>query len=198
MKKKIMALMISLMTIPTFAFAQKNKVYVGAEYTKNTINTGITNVSSNLDEKDNGYAIFVGTEVNKNLDVEFSYNDFGKASLSGVSGNQFRYQGVLYQFNQAATIYEEAKSFGLAIKPKAEITKNVDALVILGVHRWDAKLGVNGTTANGEVTETGSDFFYGLGAKANFDNLSVGLNYTQYKFDSDKVKSWGLRASYNF
>ena len=197
-KNKIIALVISLIAIPTFAFAQKNKVYVGAEYTHNKINTGITNVSSSLDEKDNGYSIFLGTEINKNLDIEISYNDFGKASISGVSGNQFRYNGTLYQFNQTASISEEATSYGLALRPKIDISKNLDLVGILGVHRWDANLDVVGTTTNGSASETGTDLFYGLGVKANFDNLSVGLNYTEYKFDSDKVKSLGLRASNSF
>jgi hypothetical protein len=190
--------MISLIAIPTFAFAQKSKVYVGAEYTHNKINTGITNVSSSLDEKDNGYSIFLGTEINKNLDIEIAYNDFGKASLSGVSGNQFRYNGTLYQFNQTATISEEATSYGVALRPKAEISKNVDLVGILGLHRWDAKLSAATVTDRGSVSETGTDLFYGLGVKANFDQFSVGLNYTEYKFDSDKVKSLGLRASYSF
>jgi hypothetical protein len=197
-RNKIIALVISLIAMPTFAFAQKSKAYVGAEYTKNSINTGITNVSSTLDEKDNGYLIFIGTEVNKNLDVELSYNDFGKASISGVSGNQFRYNGTLYQFNQTASISEEATSWGLALRPKAEISKNIDVLGIIGAHRWDAKLNVNGTTTNGSVSDTGWDLFYGLGLKANFDQFSVGLNYSIYKIDSDEVKSWGLRAAYTF
>jgi hypothetical protein len=197
-RNKIIALMISLIAIPTFALAQKSKAYVGAEYTKNKINTGISNVSSTLDEKDNGYSIFLGTEVNKNLDVEISYNDFGKASLSGVNGNQFRYNGTLYQFNQTATISEEATSYGFALRPKMDISKNVDLVGILGVHRWDAKLNVAATTTGGSVSETGTDLFYGLGVKANFDQFSVGLNYSIYKVDSDEIKSWGLRAAYTF
>jgi len=197
-RNKIIALVISLIAIPTFALAQKSKVYVGAEYTHNKINTGVTNVSSSLDEKDNGYSIFLGTEINKNLDIEIAYNDFGKASLSGVSGNEFRYNGTLYQFNQTATISEEATSYGIALRPKAEISKNVELVGILGIHQWDAKLNVAATTTGGSASSNGTDPFYGVGVKANFDNLSVGLNYTEYKFDSDKVKSLGLRASYSF
>jgi hypothetical protein len=87
LRNKIIALMISLIAIPTFAFAQKNKVYVGAEYTKNTVDTGVSVGTATLDEKDNGYALFIGTEVNKNFDVEFSYNNFGEASVSGNNGS---------------------------------------------------------------------------------------------------------------
>ena len=197
-RNKIIALMISLIAIPTFALAQKSKVYVGAEYTNNKINTGVSNVSSSLDEKDNGYSIFLGTEVNKNLDVEISYNDFGKASLRGVEGNQFRYDGTLYEFLETASVSVEATSYGFALRPKMDINKNVDLVGILGLHRWDAKLSAATVTDRGSISDTGTDLFYGLGVKANFDQFSVGLNYSIYKVDSDEIKSWGLRAAYAF
>ena len=79
-----------------------------------------------------------------------------------------------------------------------DISKNVDLVGILGVHRWDAKLNVAATTTGGSVSETGTDLFYGLGVKANFDQFSLGLNYSIYKVDSDEIKSWGLRAAYTF
>jgi hypothetical protein len=197
-RNKIIGLMISLVAMPTFAFAQKDKTYIGAEYTNNSINSGISNVSSNLDEKDNGYAIFIGSEVNKKLDVEIIYNDFGKASISGVNGSQFRYEGTLYTFNQTESMSQEGTSWGFAFRPKAEITKNLDVVGILGAHKWKVKTNINGTTTNISESETGWDFLYGLGVKANYDQFSVGLNYRIYKVDSDEIKSWGLRAAYAF
>ena len=62
-------------------------MYIGIDYLNNTIDTGITNISSNLDEEDSGYSLYAGLPLNENLDFEVSYNDFGEASLSGVSGN---------------------------------------------------------------------------------------------------------------
>ena len=43
-RNKIIALIISLIAMPTFAYSQA-KYYVGAEYNKNKINTGISNIS---------------------------------------------------------------------------------------------------------------------------------------------------------
>ena len=196
-RNKIIALMISLIAMPTFAYSQA-KYYVGAEYNKNKIDTGISNVSSRLDEEDNGYSIFFGLPINKDFDVEISYNYFGEASLSGVSGNQFRLNGTLYEFNQTATIKAEAKSYGIAVKPKLNINKNLDLVGTLGAHRWDVDANVKGTTTSGSGSDDGVDLFYGVGLKANFNNISVGVNYNIYKLDSEEVKSMGLRVSAAF
>jgi hypothetical protein len=196
-RNKIIALMISLIAIPTFAYSQA-KYYVGAEYAKNKIDTGISNVSSKLDEKDNGYSIFIGSSMNKDFDVEVSYNNFGEASLSGVTGNQFRYGGTLYEFTGAGTLKAEATSFGIAVKPKLNINKNFDLVATLGAHRWEQELTASSTSGKATESDDGIDLFYGVGLKANFDTISVGLNYNIYKLDSDDVKSMGIRVSAAF
>ena len=81
--------------------------YVGIDYLNNKIDTGITNISSTLDETDSGYSLFYGTEFTENLDIEASYQDFGEASLSGVNGNQFKVDSTTYQFNATATLYSK-------------------------------------------------------------------------------------------
>ena len=199
-RNKIIALMISLIAIPSYAFAQKSKMYVGAEYTKNTIDTGVTVGTATLDEKDSGYALFIGTEVDKNFDVEFSYNNFGEASVSGNNGSTFNVNGTAYQFTAAgAKLAAKADSFGLALKPKLTLGQNVDLVGTLGYHKWESKLTASvSNISGGSITEDGYDFFYGIGIKANFQNFSAGLGYNIYKLDSEDVKSLGLRAAYTF
>jgi hypothetical protein len=196
-RNKIIALMISLIAMPTFAYSQA-KYYVGAEYTKNKIDTGISNISSTLDEEDNGYSIFFGSPINKAFDVEVSYNNFGEASLSGVNGNQFRYGGTTYVFTGAGTIKAEATSFGVAVKPKLNINKNFDLVATLGAHRWESDLTASSTSGKATETDEGIDLFYGVGLKGNFDTFSVGLNYNIYKLDSEDVTSMGIRVSAAF
>jgi hypothetical protein len=183
--------------MPTFAYTQA-KYYVGAEYTKNKIDTGISNVSSRLDEEDNGYSIFFGSPINKDFDIEVSYNNFGEASLSGVTGNQFRYGGTLFEFTGAGTIKAEATSFGIAVKPKLNINKNFDLVATLGAHRWESDLTASSTSGKATETDEGIDLFYGVGLKGNFDTFSVGLNYNIYKLDSEDVTSMGIRVSAAF
>jgi len=196
-KNKIIALMISLIAMPTFAYSQ-TKYYVGAEYAKNKIDTGISNVSSRLDEEDNGYSIFFGSPINKDFDVEVSYNNFGEASLSGVTGNQFRYAGTLYEFTAAGTVKAEATSFGIAVKPKLNINKNFDLVATLGAHHWESDFTASSTDGRATLTDDGVDLFYGVGLKGNFDTFSVGLNYNIYNLDDDEVKSMGIRVSAAF
>ena len=196
-KNKIIALMISLIVMPTFAYSQA-KYYVGAEYTKNKIDTGISNISSSLDEKDNGYSIFIGSSINKDFDIELSYNNFGEASLSGVEGNEFSYGGTDYIFTDAGTLKAEATSFGIAVKPKLNINKNFDLVATLGAHRWESDLTASSTSGKESVTDDGIDLFYGVGLKGNFDTFSVGLNYNIYKLDSEDVTSMGIRVSAAF
>jgi hypothetical protein len=197
---KIIALMISLIAIPSYAFAQKSKMYVGAEYTKNTIDTGVSVGTATLDEKDSGYSLFIGTEVDKNFDVEFSYNSFGEASVSGNNGSTFNVNGTAYEFTaDGAKLAAKADSFGLALKPKVTLGQNLDLVGTLGYHKWESKLTASASNiSGGSITEDGYDFFYGIGIKANFQNFSAGLGYNIYKLDSEDVKSWGLRAAYTF
>ena len=99
---------IAIILCTTLFSAQSLKAestYVGIDYLNNKIDTGITNISSKLDETDSGYSLFFGTEFTENLDLEYSYQDFGEASLSGVSGNQFKIGSTTYQFNATATLY---------------------------------------------------------------------------------------------
>jgi hypothetical protein len=196
-RNKLIALVISLIAMPTFANSQA-KYYVGAEYTKNKIDTGISNVSSKLDEEDNGYSIFIGSSINKDFDIELSYNNFGEASLSGVNGNEFSYRGTDYTFTDTGTIKAEATSFGIAVKPKLNINKNFDLVATLGAHRWESDLTASSAGTKDSTTEDGIDLFYGVGLKGNFDTFSVGLNYNIYKLDSEEVKSMGIRLTAAF
>ena len=173
-------------------------VYVGIDYLNNKIDTGITNISSSLDETDNGYSIYGGLNVNPNLDLEFSYQNFGEASLSGVSGNQFSYAGTTYQFTRTATITAEATSIGFAAKPKHKINENAEIYAKIGLHSWDSDLDVAAGTASGSVSDSGTDLFYGLGVQANFENLSARLGYSMYKLDDEDVSSINAGLSFKF
>jgi len=203
-RNKIIALTVSLMFLTTFAFAQK-KAYFGAQYTENKINTGISNISSNLDEKDNGYAIFLGTEITPNLDIELIYNDFGKASLGGNVGNRFSYQGTTYQFTANANIEVKATSLGIALKPKYQFDPHFNIGATLGAHRWSGETSVSNSSAGtlNSSKDHDNDWFYGIAANYVNENFTVGLNYTIYNANTnvaqiDEIKSIGLRAAYRF
>ena len=172
--------------------------YVGIDYLNNKIDTGITNISSKLDETDSGYSLFYGAEFTENLDVEASYQDFGEASLSGVSGNQFKIDGTTYEFNATATLYSKASSWGMAAKPKMNLSDNVTAYGKLGVHKWKSTFGVSSTTVTASEDEDGTDVYFGGGIELSFDNLIGRVGYTSFDLDGDKIQSTNIGLALKF
>ena len=136
--------------------------------------------------------------VNENLDIEVSYQDFGEASLSGVNGNQFRVGSTTYQFTTTATIALDANSFGIAAKPKYKINDNISVYGKLGLHNWESTLSVNAATGSGNISEDGTDIFYGAGIQANYNNLSARVGYTIYDLDGEDVESINVGLAYRF
>ena len=172
--------------------------YVGIDYLNIKIDTGITNISSKLDETDSGYSLFYGAEFTENLDVEASYQDFGEASLSGVSGNQFKIDGTTYEFNATATLYSKASSWGMAAKPKMNLSDNVTAYGKLGVHKWKSTFGVSSTTVTASEDEDGTDVYFGGGIELSFDNLIGRVGYTSFDLDGEKIESTNFGIALKF
>ena len=172
--------------------------YVGIDYLNNKIDTGITNISSKLDETDSGYSLFYGAEFTENLDVEASYQDFGEASLSGVSGNQFKIDGTTYEFNATATLYSKASSWGMAAKPKMNLSDNVTAYGKLGVHKWKSTFGVSSTTVTASEDEDGTEVYFGGGIELSFDNLIGRVGYTSFDLDGEKIESTNFGIALKF
>ncbi len=193
-------LLITILSISFFLTQslRAEGIYIGIDYLNNKIDTGVTNISSNLDEKDTGYSLYAGMPINENLDIEVSYQDFGEASLSGVSGNQFKYGSTTYQFTTTATIAAEANSYGIAAKPKYNINDNITVYGKLGIHSWESTLSVNAATGSANVTEDGTDIFYGAGIQVAFNNLSARVGYTIYDLDGEDVDSINAGLAYKF
>ena len=172
--------------------------YVGIDYLNNKIDTGITNISSTLDETDSGFSLFYGGEFSENLDIEASYQDFGEASLSGVSGNQFKVGSTTYEFNATATLYSKASSWGIAAKPKMNLSDNVTAYGKLGIHNWKSTFGITSTTASASADDKGTDVYFGGGLELNYNNLIGRIGYTSFDLDVEKVNSTNFGLALKF
>ena len=197
MLKKIITFFSALFLL-CFQSVKAEEMYVGIDYLKNSIDTGITNISSNLDEDDEGYSLYAGWPINENLDIEASYQDFGEASLSGVSGNQFKYNGTTYEFNATATLAASVTSFGFAAKPKFEISYGVMWYGKLGVHNWKSEFSITSTTATASADEDGTDIFVGAGIQVSLENLNGRIGYSKFDLDGDYVDSINIGVSYSF
>ena len=172
--------------------------YVGIDYLNNKIDTGITNISSTLDESDSGYSLFFGGEITENLDLETSYQNFGEASLSGVSGNQFKVGSTTYEFNATASLSVKSSSWGAAAKPKMNLNDNVTAYGKLGIHNWKSTLGVSSTTVTASEDDKGTDVYFGGGIELNYNNLIGRVGYTSFNLDGDKIQSTNIGLALKF
>ena len=195
--KKIFAIILC-MTLFSAQSLKAESSYVGIDYLNNKIDTGITNISSKLDETDSGYSLFYGTEFTENLDIEASYQDFGQATLSGVSGNQFKVGSTTYEFNATATLYSEASSWGVAAKPKMNLNDNVTAYGKLGIHKWKSTFGVTSTTATASEDQDGTDVYFGGGLELKYNDLIGRIGYTSFDLDGEKINSTNFGLALKF
>ena len=177
---------------------KSEEAYIGIDYLNNEIDTGITNISSTLDEKDSGYSLYAGMPMSDTMDIEVSYNDFGEASLSGVSGNQFSLDGTTYEFNATATLAVKASSIGVAAKQKVELSEGVMLYGKVGIHQWDSELSIASTTATANADENGTDVFYGAGLELSISNLKGRIGYSLYDLDGEDIDSLNIGFIYNF
>ena len=195
--KKLLILLFTF-SLLSFQSVKSEEFYIGIDYLNNEIDSGITNISSTLDEKDNGYSLYAGMPISDTMDIEVSYNDFGETSLSGVSGNQFIYEGTTYEFNATATLAVKASSMGVGVKQKYELSEGVMLYGKLGVHQWDSELSIASTTATANADEDGTDVFYGVGLEVNLAKLKGRVGYSMYDLDGEEVDSINVGFSYNF
>ena len=195
--KKLVILLFTF-SLLSFQSVKSEEFYIGIDYLNNEIDSGITNISSTLDEKDNGYSLYAGMPISDTMDIEVSYNDFGESSLSGVSGNQFIYEGTTYQFNATATLAVKASSMGVGVKQKYELSEGVMLYGKLGVHQWDSELSIASTTATANADEDGTDVFYGVGLEVNLAKLKGRVGYSMYDLDGEEVDSINVGFSFNF
>jgi len=195
---KKLAILLFTFSLLSFQSVKSEEFYIGIDYLNNEIDSGITNISSTLDEKDNGYSLYAGMPISDTMDIEVSYNDFGESSLSGVSGNQFIYEGTTYEFNATATLAVKASSMGVGVKQKYELSEGVMLYGKLGVHQWDSELSIASTTATANADEDGTDVFYGVGLEVNLAKLKGRVGYSMYDLDGEEVDSINVGFSYNF
>lgn len=195
LKKIIMVLLLGI-GVNT---ASANQYYVGLDFNEIEVNTGIKNISSNLDEEDTILKFTGGYKLDDKISLEAFYLDFGEASLSGVSGNRFSYGGSTYEFNQTAKIALTVDTIGIGARYNI-FNEGKSALYgIAGIHSYDVSLSVASGTGSTSVTETGNDPYYGVGYNYLVaDNIKLNISYQNYEFDNDSIDGFLFGVQYDF
>ena len=191
------------------------KLYLGAEVLKAELDTGISNGSSGvkIDEDSYGYSIIAGYEINKNLDLELSYNDFGKASVffplaastaktDGRLQNKRFSSGTTVQANNANTsLNYRSSSTGIALKPKADIGNGINVNATIGYANYlQSEETVYPNAGNNQTMHEyqDKDLFYGVGIGAKIgNNLDVSFNYKKYEMYYD-AETLSASVRYSF
>ena len=191
------------------------KLYLGAEVLKAELDTGISNGSSGvkIDEDSYGYSIIAGYEINKNLDLELSYNDFGKASVffplaastaktDGRLQNKRFSSGTTIQANNANTSFNyRSNSTGIALKPKADIGNGINVNATIGYANYlQSEESVYPNAGNSQTMHEyqDKDLFYGVGIGAKVgNNLDLSFNYKKYEMYYD-AETLSASVRYSF
>ena len=179
------------------------KVYLGAEILKVELDTGISNGSSgvNIDEDSYGYSIIAGYEINKNLDLELSYNDFGKASVfmplaastvktdGRIQNKRFASGTQVTSGQDNLSLNYRSSSTGISLKPKADLGNGVNINALVGYANYlQSEESVAPNIGDLQVMHEyeGKDWFYGVGVGAKVsNNLDLSLNYKKYEMYYD-------------
>ena len=174
------------------------------------VDTGFEPITATLDDKNIGYKIFAGLPVADKIDLEFAYNNFGEAVLSGNNGDTFVDSNGKYnhgEYSAGTTLNFTANGGGLNIrsestsvefKPKVN-TNDFEILPMIGLHKWDQSEKLAYSASNGTTADyTGVDLIYGIGLKAKTQsNLILSLNYAKYPMYYD-ASAVGLNLEYKF
>tara|TARA_B000000532_G_C18822877_1_gene386756 strand:- start:223 stop:813 length:591 start_codon:yes stop_codon:yes gene_type:complete len=195
----IKKIILSLSFVLLLSSAKASEYYASLEIGEFNLVPDVTNVSSVLDAKDTIYIITGGYNLDEQTAIEVFYVDFGEATLSGTSGNQFRIDGVLYEFNQAATIKLTADGIGTGFKYDLAKDARSNAYFKAGLYTWDASYDISTGTASGSTSDDGTDFYFGLGASYTFNENAKGtLSYMNFNGDDGDIDglTFGLEIDF--
>jgi opacity protein-like surface antigen len=127
-----------------------------------------------------GYELIAGTEVSRNLSLELSYIDFGKAD-NGTT----------------PALHLEGDAFTVGALLRAKVGKTADVFLKLGMLSWDREITRDGSGVIGK--DDGTDILYGFGVMVKAtQSLSIGARYNVYDFDGDDVTMLSVNAQLGF
>jgi OOP family OmpA-OmpF porin len=150
--------------------------YLGGAYGMTSLNLDTSSLPGvNVDDSNTGFKIFGGFQFNKYLGAEVGYVDFGKFAVTSSTGDL------------SATAYTLA---GVGTLP---LNESFALFGKVGMWSWKSK-----SSAPNIEGDSGSDVFYGAGARYNL-NKNWGLTLEVEQYDSnDSVMFTSLGVRYKF
>jgi OOP family OmpA-OmpF porin len=168
--------------------AQTGNYYIGANVGAAKLDTGITPLTSKLDENSTGFKLYGGYQFAPQFSLELAYANFGNA------GNQFIVDGTVFQFLVNGQIKFEPTVFSIGGRFSLPISQAAEFYARLGIASWNVDISAttSGTTA-GTSNESGSDPYYGVGFGWKFmPDVSLTIDYEHYEFDTQGGNYYSL------
>jgi len=204
-KKNLLASIIPVVGLmgSLHANAADNNWYSGISLGTTTVETGVSNTTgtARLDEDDSGFKILVGKKIDKTISVEGFYADFGEASLTGNTGDNFDIGGTTFVFTtNNAKIATTATAIGVNAKFTYEFDNKSSIAGRIGMMLWDVTASVSGASiASATASDDGTDLFYGFGYKYNFNNkYALTVDYDLYTADDVDFDMIAVGVLFNF
>ncbi|MDV7339959.1 outer membrane beta-barrel protein [Terasakiella sp. A23] len=203
--KKLLLLATVFVTASSVSLADGYKTkpgaelfYLGASFGQSTLNTGISEGTSTLDEDDSAFKLYGGLQLNQYLGTELHYANLGEATLSGNNGSTFSLDGTNYAFNQSADIAIGAQSFGVSGLLGTKIGA-VRPFIKGGLHRWSADAKYSSATSSADAESSGFDALFGAGAELTIlGGLNARAEYERYIVGNMDVDVLSAGLNYRF
>ena len=166
------------------------------DVSKSDIDDGSVITGASLDDTDTSINVYVGYQLNSYFSVEGGYIDFGEFSITGVS------DGAGSFWDAGPVKYEgEADALTLGVRGSYPINDRFSVHGKLGLARWDAEASaMDGSGTYNLYDDDGTDPYYGAGASYNLGQISLNIDYIQYKDIGDETDTDVISAgiSYRF
>jgi OOP family OmpA-OmpF porin len=163
--------------------------YIGGAYGMSSFSVDTAGIPSSVtvDDSDTGFKIFGGFQFNKHLGAEIGYVDFGKVGFSGSA------LGIPVTGDTGVTAYTIA---GVGTLP---LNESFALFGKVGMFSWTAKGNASAGGVSISADDSGSDVFYGIGARYNMNkNWGLTLELEQYDSSDDSVMLTSLGVRYKF
>jgi OOP family OmpA-OmpF porin len=171
-KKFVLAALFSGLSLASAAgLSQDTGWYAGFNLGQSTVKDFDCTGTTSCDDKDTAWSIFGGYQFNKNFGVELGYVDLGKATQSGVvplfGSFSASFEVTGFEFSGVGTL---------------PISERFSMYGKLGLFMWDLDVkGSSTLTGPVSLSEDGTDFTFGIGARYHFTkNLAVQLQWQRY------------------
>ena len=195
MKHLLLTIMAFLVSV---SLAQAQELFIGLDYGVTEYNPDSFATTGDFDSKDSGYVFTVGSRTEDGFGVEVNYADFGVFNLDLDNGDTITGDGESLTAPIDITLSGKATGLGVAVSYKLDGGEGVAILPRLGYHQWDVDYDASSSAGSVELSESGTDLFYGIGVELAFtESVAGAAGFTRYTFGDGDLDLISVGVRFN-